>query len=203
MTITGGTVDTIFDKGDYVISGGTFKTEVKSAWCADGFAPVQNEDGTYGVKKETASPFGKTASITNRPTVTVDGVEYYPVSVYTGIDSLNYQKVGFTYRVVATKTDDSALDTTDTKETTTVYTSINGTNNAGEAYTYTAEQFGGAYVYGQRFLFEKSSFTSANTTLYVTPFAVTLDGETVYGTELELSDTALAAYGTCLFKESN
>lgn len=203
VTITGGTVDTIFDKGDYVISGGTFKTEVKSAWCADGFAPVQNEDGTYGVKKETASPFGKTASITNRPTVTVDGVEYYPVSVYTGIDSLNYQKVGFTYRVVATKTDDSALDTTDTKETTTVYTSINGTNNAGEAYTYTAEQFGGAYVYGQRFLFEKSSFTSANTTLYVTPFAVTLDGETVYGTELELSDTALAAYGTCLFKESN
>lgn len=32
------------------ISGGTFTTEVPAAYCADGFIPTQNEDGTYGVK---------------------------------------------------------------------------------------------------------------------------------------------------------
>ena len=33
------------------ISGGTFTTEVPAAYCADGFIPTQNEDGTYGVKE--------------------------------------------------------------------------------------------------------------------------------------------------------
>ena len=32
------------------ISGGTFTTEVPAAYCADGFIPTQNDDGTYGVK---------------------------------------------------------------------------------------------------------------------------------------------------------
>ena len=32
------------------ISGGTFSTAVPAAYCADGFIPTQNEDGTYGVK---------------------------------------------------------------------------------------------------------------------------------------------------------
>ena len=32
------------------ISGGTFTTEIPAAYCADGFIPTQNEDGTYGVK---------------------------------------------------------------------------------------------------------------------------------------------------------
>ena len=33
------------------ISGGTFTTEIPAAYCADGFIPTQNEDGTYGVKE--------------------------------------------------------------------------------------------------------------------------------------------------------
>ena len=33
------------------ISGGTFTTEVPAAYCADGFIPTQNDDGTYGVKE--------------------------------------------------------------------------------------------------------------------------------------------------------
>ena len=32
------------------ISDGTFTTEVPAAYCADGYIPTQNEDGTYGVK---------------------------------------------------------------------------------------------------------------------------------------------------------
>ena len=190
--------------GVVAISGGSFTKEVLPEYCAAGFAPVANEDGTYGVKEKTVNPFGKFASITNKPVLTKDGVIYYPVSVYAGIDSLNYQKVGFKYSVVATRIDGTVLNTVDNiKETTTVYTAINGTNNAGAAYTYTAEQFDAAYIYGQRFLFPTASFTSAKTTLYVTPFAVTLEGKTVYGTTVELSDAALAAYGTRLFADGN
>ena len=186
------------------ISGGSFSSEVPADLCAKGFVPAPNADGTYGVKEETVNPFGKFASITNKPVLTQDGVTYYPVSIYAGIDSLNYQKVGFKYSVVATQIDGTELNTADNiKETTTVYTAINGTNNAGAAYTYTAEQFDAAYIYGQRFLFPTASFTSAKTTLYVTPFAVTLEGKTVYGTTVELSDTALAAYGTRLFADGN
>ena len=190
--------------GVVAISGGSFTKEVLPEYCAKGFVPAANADGTYGVKEKTVNPFGKFASITNKPVLTQDGVTYYPVSVYTGIDSLNYQKVGFKYSVVATQIDGTELNTADNiKETTTVYTAINGTNNAGAAYTYTAEQFDAAYIYGQRFLFPTASFTSAKTTLYVTPFAVTLEGKTVYGTTVELSDAALAAYGTRLFADGN
>ena len=186
------------------ISGGSFSSEVPADLCAKGFVPAPNADGTYGVKEETVNPFGKLASITNMEIVTVDGVNYYPIEVYTGIDSLNYQKVGFKYSVVATRIDGTELNSADNiKETTTVYTTINGTNNAGNAYAYTAEQFDAAYIYGQRFLFPTASFTSAKTTLYVTPFAVTLEGKTVYGTTVELSDAALAAYGTRLFADGN
>ena len=32
------------------VSGGTFTTAVSEDYCADGFIPTQNEDGTYGVK---------------------------------------------------------------------------------------------------------------------------------------------------------
>ena len=40
-----------FTQSDKVsISGGTFTTEVPAAYCADGFIPTKNEDGTYGVK---------------------------------------------------------------------------------------------------------------------------------------------------------
>ena len=50
VKIDSGYVEKVFDKGSYAISGGTFKTEVKKEWCAAGYVPTQNEDGTYGVK---------------------------------------------------------------------------------------------------------------------------------------------------------
>ena len=37
--------------GTIGVSGGTFSTAVPAAYCADGFIPTQNEDGTYGVKE--------------------------------------------------------------------------------------------------------------------------------------------------------
>lgn len=50
VKIDSGYVEKVFDKGSYAISGGTFKTEVKKEWCAAGYVPADNGDGTYGVE---------------------------------------------------------------------------------------------------------------------------------------------------------
>ena len=58
VKIDSGSVDTISDKGSYAISGGTFKTEIKPEYCAEGFIPQDNGDGTYGVKVGVAEVNG-------------------------------------------------------------------------------------------------------------------------------------------------
>lgn len=50
VKIDSGYVEKVFDKGSYAISGGTFETVVKKEWCAAGYVPTQNGDGTYGVE---------------------------------------------------------------------------------------------------------------------------------------------------------
>lgn len=63
VKIDSGYVEKVFDKGSYAISGGTFKTEVKKEWCAAGYVPTQNANGTYGVE------IGKfTVMVTSRTT---------------------------------------------------------------------------------------------------------------------------------------
>lgn len=42
------------------ISGGTFSSAVKKEYCADGFVPVQNENGTYGVDLIKVAAIGTT-----------------------------------------------------------------------------------------------------------------------------------------------
>ena len=54
LTITGGKFDKAINvstkPANIAISGGTFATEVPVEYCAGGFTPVANSDGTYGVK---------------------------------------------------------------------------------------------------------------------------------------------------------
>ena len=54
LTITGGTfskpISVTTEPANIAISGGTFANEVPADYCADGYIPTQNEDGTYGVK---------------------------------------------------------------------------------------------------------------------------------------------------------
>lgn len=209
LTVTGGTVKGASGKDAILVrkttrptvsvSGGTFSSEVPADLCAKGYTSVKNADGTYTVAEQAVNPFGKSFSVVNKPVMTQDGVEYYTVVVYSGIDSLNYKKAGFAYRMEATKKNNETVKYQDVKETTTAYKAISGTNNQGKTYTYTAEQIGAAYIYGQRFLFPVSDYTSANTALYVTPYVVTLDGKTIYGDEIELTETALSAKGSHLF----
>lgn len=40
--------------GTIAVSGGTFEQEIPEAYCAEGFVPTKNEDGTYGVKEDTS-----------------------------------------------------------------------------------------------------------------------------------------------------
>ena len=209
LTVTGGTVKGASGKDAILVrkttrptgsvSGGTFSSEGPADLCAKGYTSVKNADGTYTVAEQAVNPFGKSFSVVNKPVMTQDGVEYYTVVVYSGIDSLNYKKAGFAYRMEATKKNNETVKYQDVKETTTAYKAISGTNNQGKTYTYTAEQIGAAYIYGQRFLFPVSDYTSANTALYVTPYVVTLDGKTIYGDEIELTETALSAKGSHLF----
>ena len=49
VKIDSGYVEKVFDKGSYAISGGTFETVVKKEWCAAGYVPADNGNGTYGV----------------------------------------------------------------------------------------------------------------------------------------------------------
>ena len=54
LTITGGTfskpISVTTEPANIAISGGTFANEVPADYCADGYIPTQNENGTYGVK---------------------------------------------------------------------------------------------------------------------------------------------------------
>ena len=56
------------------ISGGTFSSEVKPEYCADGFIPKDNGDGTYGVTRPSSS------SSSSRYDITVDKASHGTVS---------------------------------------------------------------------------------------------------------------------------
>ena len=52
--IFNGKVEMLGTNGTITISGGTFSSAVKEEYCADGYVPKDNGDGTYGVTKATA-----------------------------------------------------------------------------------------------------------------------------------------------------
>ena len=71
MTISGGTfkytetqglVQDTYNGGQYsgtlAVSGGTFDVAVDAKYCAEGFEPTVNDDGTYGVKETLAAKIG-------------------------------------------------------------------------------------------------------------------------------------------------
>ena len=74
VKIDSGYVEKVFDKGSYAISGGTFKTGVKKEWCAAGYVPADNGNGTYGVEvgKFTVMVTSRTTG-SNSPVANVTG----------------------------------------------------------------------------------------------------------------------------------
>ena len=49
---------------NFEVSGGTFNKSISDGYCADGFIPTKNADGTYGVK---AVPVAKSARASMQP----------------------------------------------------------------------------------------------------------------------------------------
>ena len=75
--------ETDFTKDDNVsISGGTFSSAVDKSLCADGFIPIKNADGTYGVK-EGADGYAEDES-GNVTISTAEGLFYFAKKVNAG-----------------------------------------------------------------------------------------------------------------------
>ena len=100
VKIDSGYVEKVFDKGSYAISGGTFKTEVKKEWCAAGYVPTQNGDGTYGVEigKFTVMVTSRTTG-SNSPVANVTGggsnITYAQGTTVTASAISGYKFVGW------------------------------------------------------------------------------------------------------------
>ena len=100
VKIDSGYVEKVFDKGSYAISGGTFETEVKKEWCAAGYVPTQNTDGTYGVAvgKFTVMVTSRTTG-SNSPVANVTGggsnITYAQGTTVTASAISGYKFVGW------------------------------------------------------------------------------------------------------------
>ena len=158
---------------------------------------------TYAVTYSTGAQearFGKALAIVNKPTTEYGSGTYYPIDIYCGIDTLQYKEVGVEYKLVVTGA--NATEVSGTKSTTVVYTKMNVTTTAGETKVYTPADLNAAYMYGQQFLFDTTKYTSADVTLIIKPYAISLDGSTTYyGNEITLSEEVCDAKGTHLFKD--
>lgn len=181
------------------VSGGIFTEEVLDEYCAAGYEPLTIETGKYSVTPSAYDDrFGETLTVVGQAAVTEGGAAYYPIDVVCGIDALTYKAVGVEYRVI--RTGASPLDTTGTKETDKVHTAVNLTSTAGTQSVCKPTDLGAAYLYSARLLFDTSAYTEANTVVRITPYAVGLDGVTVYrGRTIELDGDVCAASGVTLF----
>ncbi|MBQ8836658.1 MAG: hypothetical protein IJ002_04020 [Clostridia bacterium] len=57
---SGGKNSTLASKGTLAVSGGVFDQAVKAEFCAENYVPVDNGDGTYGVKATAVAAIGET-----------------------------------------------------------------------------------------------------------------------------------------------
>lgn len=131
-----------------------------------------------------------------------ESVSYYPIHVYSGIDSLNYSEVGYTMNVTNTVESTSASKT---KSTRIVYESMNVTDLEGTKELYSAYDLGGNYMFGHELLFTVGEWTNENAKIEITPYAKTLAGEEIVGKTVTLTDAIVKEYKetTSLFREEN
>lgn len=120
------------------VSGGTFNQPVDPSWCAKGYEPATNDDGTYTVKEKSAVKlFDKIAVLR--------GTEPW---LFAGIDTLNYDKAGFKFTI--------GNDEFELPESVVCQEVTCGTKKI------TASDLGGSYIFGvkldERF---KAAFTAA------------------------------------------
>ncbi|MBE6650406.1 MAG: hypothetical protein E7613_03745 [Ruminococcaceae bacterium] len=118
-----------------------------------------------------------------------DGVSYFPVHVYAAIDSLKYEEVGLS--ITVSSISGSKEPATQVRSKTTVYSSMKVTNSNGTATTYTPDQLGGAYLFGDEMLFTATNWVGTDVKITVTPYAINKAGDTIHGKTIEITDEAI------------
>lgn len=135
--------------------------------------------------------------IHNMDDIDKDGVMYHPIHIYTGIDSLNCDNVGFEIKV-----SNDSEEETQTFSTTTVYQTMNITDNNGSKSTYNASDLNSSYMFGNELLLRADKWTNSDTTIFLTPYAVKLDGTTIKGNSITITNELIQKSnpGSSLFK---
>ena len=160
------------DKGTVAVSGGTFSSEIKSEYCAEGFEPVANTDGTYGVAEKAR--VGLSDNMMIIPRGLADGK--YTMLILAAIDSLDYAEVGFKVMVY---NDGKAVSDETMYSTTTVYTSVK--DGAGKVWKPDDSELGDTkckYLFASTMeidVSDKDAFT-LDAYVRVVPYAMDYDG---------------------------
>ena len=159
--------------GEFVnISGGTFSSEIKSEYCAEGFEPVANTDGTYGVAEKAR--VGLSDNMMIIPRGLADGK--YTMLILAAIDSLDYAEVGFKVMVY---NDGKAVSDETMYSTTTVYTSVK--DGAGKVWKPDDSELGDTkckYLFASTMEIDASDKDAFTLDAYVrvVPYATDYDG---------------------------
>lgn len=173
------------------VTGGTFSDNSVANYVADGYEITANPaTGLFDVVKDIHGYFEKLLVIYNMSPIIAQqtGQSCYPIHVYAGIDSLDYKEVGFEITAVNDANPNGAYKN---ETTNVVYKKMYVTNHDGEVNTWNASDLDGNYMFGREFLFTVDNWKNADTILYVTPYAKTLQGETITGITKKISDTII------------
>ncbi len=159
------------------VSGGTFSTAVAEEYCAEGFTPVANENGTYGVEEKPVETLDTKIIMVQGfvPNGKKPTEEKYVLLLTAGIDSLNYKNAGFNVKL-------NNLDV-DFDINGKVWEKLNITVN-GTEYNITPDWYGEESNYIMYFKVEITDATmatiNADTDITITAYADTFDGERIY-----------------------
>lgn len=158
------------------ISGGTFDRPVPAEFCAQGYTPVDNGNGTFGVYSESASEPELTldASIISHQVSKAEG-GLFTVRAIAGINSLAYKSFG--YEVTITTADGTQ---TLTGTSTVAYTSI----RSGETLYAVKDHFD--YEYACFATVTGLAAGSTYTKLDIRAYVTTANGEVLYGDSVTL-----------------
>ncbi len=155
-------------------------------------------EGAKFKKVETTEEPGmldKILLVSNKDIIEKDGIRYYPLQFFAGIDSLNYKNVGFD--ITAKRTGYTSEPKTIT--TKDVYTSMTVTSENGNSVKYTPDQLCGKFIFGAEFLFNTADWKNEDTEITISAFATTLDGEKIVGETKTITNDKLT--NSVLFKE--
>ena len=158
------------DKGTVAVSGGTFSSAVPAGLCAEGYAPKQNADGTYGVAEKAK------VGLSDNMLVIPCGSEgeYHTLAFLFGIDSLNYDELGLNITIC-----DNGTSRPQQLRVHTVYTKVkDGAGQTWEPAAVDAATSESHYLFAETMNVPKARVDefSADAYVLVQPYVKDLDG---------------------------